>query len=96
MKGFVLPPHINHAGIGFIPLEKENKVLYSLAAISGIGSDVVNTIMENRPFTGFGDFLEKCIKTKLINNSKGYNLIKAGCFDEFGPRKDIMKKYVEY
>lgn len=96
MKGFVLPPHINEAGVGFIPLEEENKVLYSLAAISGIGSDVVNVVMENRPYNTFNDFLEKCIKTKLISNSKGYNLIKAGCFDKIGERRSLMKKYVEY
>lgn len=96
MQDFVLPPHINEAGIGFIPMEKENKVLYSLAAINGIGADIVNTIIENRPFNSFKDFLTKCIDTKLIGNSKGYNLIKAGCFDKLGDRKVLMKKYVEY
>ena len=96
MQDFVLPPHINEAGIGFIPMEQENKVLYSLAAINGIGADIVNTITENRPFNSFKDFLTKCIDTKLIGNSKGYNLIKAGCFDKLGDRKVLMKKYVEH
>ena len=96
MKNFVLPPYINDAGIGFIPMEKENKVLYSLAAINGIGADIVNTIIENRPYNSFEDFLKKCIDTKLIGNAKGYNLIKSGCFDKMGDRKVLMKKYVEH
>lgn len=96
MQDFVLPPHINEAGIGFIPMEAENKVLYSLAAINGIGADIVNTIIDNRPFNSFNDFLTKCIDTKLVGNSKGYNLIKAGCFDKLGDRKVLMKKYVEH
>lgn len=96
MKGFVLPPYINESEIGFIPLENENKVLYSLAAINGIGEDIVNVIIENRPFNSFNEFLEKCVDTKLVGKAKVYNLIKAGCFDKLENRKILMKNYVEY
>jgi DNA polymerase-3 subunit alpha len=50
----------------------------------------IQQIIENRPYLNFRDFLEttSCNKTAIIN------LIKAGAFDQFGERMDIMKEYI--
>ena len=96
-KGFVLPPDINKAKMEFIPIRDLNKAMYSINAVNGIGEDVAREIINNRPYTNFEDFLNKCVKTKLVSKSKVFNLIKAGCFDSMQPdRVELMKQYVIY
>lgn len=96
-KGFVLPPDINLAGTEFMPLEAENKAMYSLSAINGIGDEIVNNIIQGRPYSSFEDFITKMIDTKLVTPAKGYQLIKAGCFDRINPdRFGLMIQYVNY
>ena len=46
--------------------------------------------MENRPYSSVDDFLSRV----KINKPQMVNLIKAGAFDEFGDRMEIMKKYI--
>lgn len=95
--GFVLPPCINTAQLEFIPLEEENKAMYSLIGINGIGYDVAKAIIDNRPYKSFDDFIERCVETKLVPKSKVYNLIKAGSFDKLNPdRFSLMIDYVTY
>ena len=95
--GFVSPPRINSSSIGFKTNMAEQKVMYGLGAISGINFDVAREIIANRPYVSFRDFIEKCVKTKIIQPSKVYNLIKAGCFDEINSnRVEIMKEFIIY
>ncbi|GAA0092988.1 DNA polymerase III subunit alpha [Paraclostridium bifermentans] len=93
-KGFVLPPDINKAQMEFIPLKEVNKAMYSLNAINGIGEEVAKGIISNRPYNTFGDFIEKCVETKIVTTSKVYNLIKAGAFDSI--EKDRMKLMIDF
>ena len=94
-KGFVLPPDINRASMEFMPIATENKAIYSLNAINGIGEEVAKNIINNRPYKSFDDFLERCVDTKLVPKGKVYNLIKAGCFDSIvKDRKKVMMHYI--
>ena len=81
---------INRSGYAFEPVEEENEILYGLKALNGLGDEVVESIIINRPYTSLQDFLDKtnCNKTATIS------LIKAGAFDQFGERKDIMWEYL--
>lgn len=94
-KGFVLPPYINKAQMEFIPLEKEQKAMYSLTAIVGIGEDVAKEIIINRPYYSFKDFYDKMVSTKKVAQSKVYNLIKGGSFDELNNnRVAVMMEFI--
>lgn len=94
-KGFVLPPYINRAQKEFIALEQEQKAMYSLTAIVGIGEDVATEIINNRPYVDFDDFYYRMVDTKKVPQSKVFNLIKAGCFDELhSNRRSVMIRYV--
>lgn len=94
-KGFVLPPDINRAYMEFMPIAAENKAIYSLNAINGIGEEVAKNIIKNRPYTSFDDFYKRCVETKLVPKSKVYNLIKAGSFDCFEKdRRKVMAYYI--
>lgn len=89
-------PDINKAGFGFKPDLEKNSILFGLKGMNGIGDEIVHLIIENRPYQSFKDFLERMFNTKLIKNSHLVQLIKGGCFDFFGERKDIMKQFINH
>ena len=86
-------PDINKARFGFTPNAEDNSIIYGLKGISGVGDDLINKIINNRPYKSFDDFMERIEPTK----SETIALIKAGCFDilekDIG-RKELMYKYL--
>ena len=110
MKGTVLNPDINRSKLGFTPLEEENKILFGLKPISGLGKDAVAVIMEKRPFTSLEDFVKRAIIGEepieledgevIIDNTmsdkKGVVVIKSGCFDAMYPNKSRRDLMIEY
>lgn len=87
----VSSPNINESTFTFSPDIEHNRIRYGLSGITRIGADLVKNIMANRPYRGIEDFLNR-IK---INKPQMINLIKAGAFDAFGDRIDIMHQYVD-
>lgn len=88
-------PDINKADFGFRPDIEENQIIFGLKAINGIGDDAVELIIKNRPYTSFEDFIERMFNTSIIKKGQLVALIKAGCFDEFGDRTEIMRKFID-
>ena len=93
-------PLINEAQRGFVPDIEHNEILFSLKAINGVGDDVVDTIIQNRPYASFDDFCDRLFVTKQITASPMVALIKAGCFSQMW-KKDraetldyFLKKYI--
>lgn len=78
----VVPPYINNAGFSFEPNVENNEIVFSLKGINGIGDDVAHAIIENAPYSSFGDFYERMVLTGIIGTTKVITLIKAGCFDK--------------
>lgn len=95
-------PDINRSHYGFYPDAKNNKILYGLKPIQGVGSKIANIIVNKRPFKSAKDFYEKMqeFKSEAKENKFGdasmISLIKAGCFDELEnrPRTEIMKDFI--
>lgn len=90
-KNIIDIPNINRSEIGFTP--DKNRILYGLGAISGIGLNDINTIIDNRPYTSFVDFMNKIGKD--FSQKKIIALIKSGVFSDFvkSPR-DLTIKYL--
>ena len=65
-------------------------IRFGLSGITRIGDDLVKTIMAERPFSNIPDFLERIKITK----PQMVNLIKAGAFDSFGDRIEVMHEYI--
>lgn len=83
----ILPPNINKSGMDFTAIPDKKQILFGMMAIKGLGESAVNDIINNRPYTGFDDYLSK-IKDKTATIA----LIKAGAF----PTKDKMKLMQRY
>ena len=93
-------PIINEAELGFKPDEENNQIIFGLKGLNGIGTEVVNLLIQNRPYTSMEDFYARMIETKLIKPAQMVKLIKAGCFvvldnpDRVQTMKYYLKNYV--
>ena len=89
-----LPPRINSSDVLFTV--KNNSVIYGLAAIKGIGKNMAELIVsernQNGEFLSVDDFLERMVDYR-INRTAVESLIKAGCFEGFGKRLDLIRSY---
>ena len=81
---------INESDYMFKPDEKNHAIRYGLKALNGVGGEIIEEIVNNRPYEDIYDFMEKvkCNKTVMIA------LIKSGAFDSFDTRENIMKEYI--
>ncbi|WP_311078056.1 PHP domain-containing protein [Paenibacillus polymyxa] len=87
-------PDISKADYGFFPDTELNQIVFGLKGINGIGDDVVQNIIKHRPYKSFDDFIERMFNTSIIKKSQVIQLIKAGCFESFGDRLEIMKQFI--
>lgn len=92
MKIKVLPPDINQGTVGFSV--SNGSILYSLAAVKGVGETVVRSIVKEReqggPYLDLQNFITRTVGLQ-VNRRVVENLIKAGAFDSFGAtRKQMM------
>ncbi len=81
---------INKSEYMFEPDEENNRIIYGLKAVTGINGETIQKIVENRPYTSLQDFLERT----PLNKTAMISLIKAGAFDQFDERKNIMREYI--
>lgn len=88
----IKPPDINKSTLSFRADPEENVIYFGLKGITQVGDPVIRTIMENRPYSGLEDFIEK-VKPNVTQIT---NLIKAGAFDRFGDRQAQLKRYCEW
>lgn len=83
-------PDINKSTYTFSPDVENSTIRYGMSGIVKVGEDLIKRIIDNRPYTSIEDFLSKV----KINKPQMINLIKAGAFDKFGDRVEIMRHYV--
>ena len=81
---------VNKSGETFEPDEDNNLILYGMRALNGVGGDITQQIIANRPYKNVTEFVEK----NNPNKSVMISLIKAGAFDEFHDRVTCMRWYL--
>lgn len=86
----VKPIDINRSSYLFEPDEATNSILYGMKALNGVGGEVIESIIQNRPYISLQDFIDKTKSNRTVTLS----LIKAGAFDQFGDRTKILEGYV--
>lgn len=86
----VRPVDINRSNYMFEPDEETNSILYGMKSLNGVGGEVIESIIQNRPYISLQDFIDKTKSNRTVTLS----LIKAGAFDQFGDRKEILADYL--
>lgn len=81
---------INKSFFGFLPDTENNQILFGMKGMLNVGDDVVEKIIENRPYVSPRDFLNKV----QLNKQAMISFIKGGAFDNMMDRKECMAWYI--
>lgn len=90
-------PDVNSSVREFIPVPEENKILFGLASIDGVGDASIDPIIENRPYNTLEELIEKVPK-KALNKRVGLSLIKCGALDKINEsqnRYELINKFYD-
>lgn len=92
----ILPPDVNEAGVVFTATPKG--IRFAMSGIKGIGSAVVEAIVEERskngPFKSFYDFCKR-IDNKRVGKKAIENLVDAGSFDFTVWSRDALRESID-
>jgi DNA polymerase-3 subunit alpha len=83
----VEPPSVNRSGREF--LVADGRIIYSLAALRGVGAHAVDAIVKargDRPFADLADFANR-IDAHAVNKRTLESLAAAGAFDSLEPNR---------
>jgi len=90
----VLPPNINESLKNFTVVEGKNQIRFGLLAIKNVGVNIIEAVTEERKangaFKSIGDFIHR-VKSKDLNKKSMEALIKAGAFDQFAERNQLLQ-----
>jgi len=88
----VMSPDVNESFVEFGVVPGTNQIRFGMAAVKGVGTGAVEEILRAREesrFTSVDDFARR-VSTKKVNRKAWESLIKAGAFDAFGDRSDLL------
>lgn len=87
----ILPPDINQSGTRFTPVREG--IRYGLAGVKGVGTQVIERIIEARkaggPFASAEEFCAR-VGAGLLNSKLLECLVRAGAFDSWGLRRSQL------
>ncbi len=89
----VLPPNINESLKNFTVVVGKRQIRFGMLAIKNVGVNIIDAIVEERKndkFTSISDFIHR-VKSKDLNKKSMEALIKAGAFDEFAERNQLLQ-----
>lgn len=89
----VLPPDVNESFLEFAVVPKANQIRFGLNAIKNVGTGAVEEILRARDETGsfadLEDFFTR-VNSRIANRKAIESLIKAGAFDTFASRLQLL------
>lgn len=88
----VLAPDVNQSFVEFGVVPNENQIRFGMAAVKGVGTNAVEEVLRARaeePFKSVADFAKR-VSTSKFNRRAWESLIKAGAFDSFNDRSDLL------
>ncbi len=89
----VLPPNINESLKNFTVVPGQQKIRFGLLAIKNVGENIIDTVTAevkaNGKFVSMSDFIAR-VASKDLNKKSMEALIKAGAFDEFAERGQLL------
>lgn len=88
----VLQPDVNESYVEFAVVPKTDQIRFGMAAIKNVGTGAVEEILRAREagrFKTLEDFFSR-VNTRVANRKALESLIKAGAFDRFGERSQLL------
>ncbi|RUO26075.1 DNA polymerase III subunit alpha [Aliidiomarina minuta] len=88
----ILPPDVNKGEYKF-SVDEDQRVVYGIGAIKGVGEGPIESIIEAREADGpFSDLFDFCrrVDLKKLNRRVMERLIKAGALDNLGPHRATL------
>ena len=89
----VLAPDINLSYAEFAIVPEKNEIRFGMTAVKGVGESAVEEIVRSRDddgaFQSVADFARR-VSTSKFNRRAWESLIKAGAYDTFGTRSDLL------
>lgn len=89
----VLAPDVNESFSFFSVVPEKSQIRFGLLAIKNVGEGIVEAIIEERKHNGsfesIQDFVAR-VASKDLNRKSMESLIKAGVFDQFGERNQLL------
>jgi len=90
----VLAPDLNESFSQFSVVPEKSQIRFGLSAIKNVGEGVVLAIIDERklngPFASIQDFIAR-IHTKDLNKKSLESMARAGVFDKFAERNQILQ-----
>ena len=90
----VLPPNINESLKNFTVVPNQHKIRFGLLAIKNVGGNIIDAVVQERKnagaFLNIGDFINR-VHSKDLNKKSMEALIKAGAFDAFAERNQLLQ-----
>jgi DNA polymerase-3 subunit alpha len=90
----VLPPNINESLKNFTVVPDKNQIRFGLIAVKNVGEGIIEAVTSERkangPFLTMSDFIYR-VHTKDLNKKSMEALIKAGAFDQFAERNQLLQ-----
>ncbi len=90
----VLPPNINESLKNFTVVPSQSKIRFGLLAVKNVGVNIIDAVVEERKksgeFKSIGDFISR-VQSKDLNKKSMEALIKAGAFDAFAERNQLLQ-----
>ena len=86
----IVPPDINNSNYTFTPDVANNRILYGLSGMTGVGEEIIQETIKNRPYASIKDYYNR-VKPK---KPAMITLIKGGAFDSLMDRKEAMVWYI--
>ncbi len=92
----MLPPDVNESGVNFVATEAG--IRFAMSAIKGVGTGVVEAIVQERdkngPYENLYEFIKR-IDTSKVGKKVIENLVDAGCFDFTKWSRDALVASIE-
>ncbi len=88
----VLNPDVNESFVEFAVVPDKKQIRFGMAAVKGVGVGAVEEILRARSeekFESIEDFASRVSSSK-VNKKSWESLVKAGAFDQFGDRSDLL------
>lgn len=89
----VLAPDVNESFAEFAVVPDSNQIRFGLNAVKNVGANAVEEILRARKeggqFASIEDFTKR-VNVRIVNRKNLESLIKAGAFDRFGERAELL------